>query len=107
MDMRMEKPGFSLERPPAALQPARRLSWLASERAHLCISLLIQSRLVRCLIACVHQSVPTAGWGGILEHLQFYGMREGVLGEFVVRARVRAYAAKELRFSGMIPSQRL
>ena len=41
------------------------------------------------------------------ENLHFYGMREGVLGEYVVRVGVRAYVAKEMRFCGMIPGQRL
>ena len=36
---------------PAALQPARRLSWLAFERARMCLSLPTQSGLVRCPIA--------------------------------------------------------
>ncbi len=35
------------------------------------------------------------------ENLQLFGMREGVLGEYLVRVRVRAYAARELRSSGM------
>ncbi len=52
-------------------------------------------------------SVPTSWLGGIPENLQFFGLREGVLGEYVVRVRVRAYATIELRFSGLIPSQRL
>ena len=59
MDVRMEKPGFSPERPPAALQPARRLSWLASERARLCLSLPTQSGLVEvppCMCACMRPS---------------------------------------------------
>ena len=48
MVVRIEKPGFSPERFPAALQPARRLSWLASE-GHVCASRLpTQSGLVRC-----------------------------------------------------------
>ncbi len=63
-----------------ALQPARRMSWLASERARLCLSLPTQSKLVRCLIACVYASVPTAGWGGIPENSLFSGLREVVLG---------------------------
>ena len=65
---------------PAALQLARRLSWLASERARLCLSLPTQSRLVRCPIACVHASVQAVGWGGIPENLLFSGLREVVLG---------------------------
>jgi len=32
---------------------------------------------------------------------QFSGMREGVLGEYGVRVRVRAYATREMRFSGL------
>ena len=32
---------------PAALQPARRLSWLASERARLCLSLPTQSKKIK------------------------------------------------------------
>jgi len=44
--------------------------------------------------------------GGIPENLlQFSGLREGVHEEYVVRVRVRVYAARELRFSDMIPSQ--
>ncbi len=59
----MEKPGFSPERPPAALQPARRLSWLASERARLCLSLTTQSGLVELspLHVCMHASQQRAG----------------------------------------------
>ena len=60
---------------PAALQPARRLSWLASERALLCLSLPTQSGLVRCPIACVHASVPAASWGGIPENFGFLAWR--------------------------------
>ncbi len=56
---------------PAALQPARRMPWLALDRARLCLSLPTQSRLVRCPIACVHASVLAAGWGGIPENLLF------------------------------------
>ena len=44
---------------PAALQPARRLSWLASERARLCLSLPTQSGLVEvppCMGACMRPS---------------------------------------------------
>ena len=44
--------------------------------------------------------------GGIPEKLQFSGLREGVLGEYVGRVRERVYATRELRFLGMIPSQR-
>jgi hypothetical protein len=62
MDVRMEKPGFSPERSPAALQPARRLSCLASERARLCLSLPTQSGLVRCpLHVCMQASQQLAG----------------------------------------------
>jgi hypothetical protein len=50
---------------PAALQPARRLSWLASERARLSLSLPTQSGLVEVPLAWVHACVPAAGWGGI------------------------------------------
>ena len=59
MDMRMEKPGFSPERPPAALQPARRLSWLASERARLCLSLptpIWIGEVPHCMGACKRPS---------------------------------------------------
>jgi hypothetical protein len=52
-------------------------------------------------------SVPTSWLGGIPENLQFSGLWEVLLGEYVVRVRVRAYAARELRFFGLIPSQRL
>ncbi len=38
------------------------------------------------------------------ENCQFYGLREGALGEYVVQARVRAYAAKEMRFFGCVRS---
>ena len=80
MVVRMEKPGFFPERPPAVLQLARRLGWLASERARLCLSLPSQSGLVRCPIACVHASVRAAGWGGSPENLLFSRLREVVLG---------------------------
>ncbi len=92
---------------PAALQPARRMSWLASERARMCLSLPTQSGLVRCPIACVHASVPTAGWGGIPSKLAVSGLRGIVLGLVRSTSRVRTYATKKRRFSGMIPSQRL
>ena len=39
--------------------------------------------------------------------MQFFGLREGVVGECVVELRIRAYADKELRFYSMIPSHRL
>jgi len=56
MELGMEKPSFSPERSPAALQPARRLSCLASERARLCLSLPTQYGLVEvppCMCACM------------------------------------------------------
>ena len=50
-----------------------------------------------------HQAtfMTRAGYGP--KNLQFLGLREGVLGEYVVRVRVRTYAAREMQFSGMLP----
>ena len=50
MVVRVEKPGFSPERSLAALQPARRMSWLASERHVSASRLPTQSGLVTCLL---------------------------------------------------------
>ena len=36
--------------------------------------------------------------------MQFSGLREGVLGEYVVRVRVRTYAGRELAAFGTAPS---
>ena len=67
---------------------------------HVCASATYQLVLVRCMAwICMRPSL--ANWGSP-ENLQFSGLREGVLGEYVVRVRVRTYAARELRFSGVL-----
>ena len=58
--------------------------------------------LVWCMAwICMRPSL--AGWDSP-ENLQFSGLREGVLGEYVVRLRVRTYAGRELRVFGMHPA---
>jgi hypothetical protein len=66
---------------PAALQPARRLSWLASERARLCLSLPTKYGMVEVLPlhVCMHASQQLAR-AAFHENLTFSGLREVVLG---------------------------
>ena len=107
MVVRMEKPGFSPESSPAALPPARRLSWLASE-GHVCASRLpTQSRLVRRPLHVGMQASTQLAGVTFHENLPFFGLREVVLGLVRSTSRVRTFAARKRRFFGMIPSQRL
>jgi hypothetical protein len=69
---------------------------------HVCASATYQLVLVRCMAwICMRPSL--ASWGSP-DNLQFFGLREGVLGEYVLRVRVRTYATRELRFFGMLPA---
>ncbi len=63
MDVRMERPGFSPERPPTALQPARHLTCLASERARLGLSLRTHSGLGEVPL-CMCARMRPSSWPG-------------------------------------------
>ena len=74
--------------------------------ARLCIRIPTYVVLV---VHCMgHASVP-ASWLGQHSRKQavFWDVGGSTRGSMLVRVRVRTYAARELRFSGMIPSQRL
>jgi hypothetical protein len=86
------------------LAPGRRI--LVSLGARLCIRIPTYVVLV---VHCMgHASVP-ASWLGQHSRKQavFWDAGGSTRGSTLVRVRVRTYAARELRFSGMIPSQRL
>ena len=82
----------------AATLPARRRSCRASV-LHVCA----HAYHTKCVIGTgvLWSKSPSQRAGCSPENLQFSGLRVGVLGEYVVRVRVRTYAARELRFFGM------